>query len=345
MYIVPMRIQDIGEFQLIDRIRNLFDTEMPSGVLGIGDDCAIVPREVVDREILITSDLLVEGTHFRLETTSAEDLGYKTLAVNVSDVSAMGGRPQFAFLSLVLPPSLEWTWVESFLKGFRAMGMESGVCLLGGDTTRGQNFVVNVTLIGSGPRRLMKRRSEAQPGDIVAVTGPLGDSAGGLSLLSSGNSGGWSTSEEFLVQRHLRPRPHLQEGLWLGRQSEIHAMMDVSDGIGSDLMRLSDQSGVGFEIELECLPSSAELTALAEAKGWDINDFMINGGEDYVLLVTVDAEKFERLYEGFQSEFQRPLTPIGKVIAERGTLRFLRAGAPAGIVAHGYDHFARRSQG
>lgn len=337
-----MRIQDIGEFQLIDRIRKLFDMEMPSGVVGIGDDCAVVPREVVDREILITSDLLVEGTHFRLETTSPEDLGYKTLAVNVSDVAAMGGRPQFAFLSLVLPPNLEWDWIESFLKGFRAMGMDSGVSLLGGDTTRGQNVVMNVTLIGSGPRRLIKRRSEAKPGDIVAVTGPLGDSAGGLLLLSETARGKNSIEEGELIRRHQRPRPHMQEGLWLGRQNEIHAMMDVSDGIGSDLMRLSDQSGVGFQIHLETLPSSVELVTVATSRSWDLNDLMVNGGEDYVLLLTVDPDKFERLTDGFLAEFGRPLTAIGTATAERGELKFFRAGVPVGVLGQGFDHFGAR---
>ena len=340
-----MKLSEIGEFHFIDRLKALFRTEMPSGVVGIGDDCAVIPRELVDREMLVTSDLLVEGTHFLRDATSPFDLGYKTLAVNLSDVAAMGGRPQFAFLSLALPKDVEWEWVEGFLKGFRSIARESSVALLGGDTTKSENIFINVTVIGSGPRRQIKRRTSAELGDIVAVTGFLGDSAAGLNLIREKIDRFKDlekmelSPEELLVHRHLKPRPHIQEGLWLGRQIEVHAMMDVSDGIHSDLERLKEQSSCGFEIDLDQLPISKELASIAQKYNWSVDELATCGGEDYVLLITADPERFERLSEFFNSEFGRPLFQIGRVVGGARNIRFVRGGRDFKLSESGFDHF------
>lgn len=310
------------EFGFIDKICARF-AELPlNGFEGIGDDCAVLP--VADGDaLLFTADLLNEGVHFLRRATSARELGGKTLAVNLSDIAAMGGRPVATLLSLALPPDAGETWAEEFMEGYRALSERYGVALVGGDTTRsGQGITINVTAIGRAPLSCIKRRSAARPGDVLFTTGALGASGAGLRDLLAGRL------DTPAAVEHRNPRPQVEEGLWLGMRREVHAMMDLSDGLASDLRHILDRSGVGAEVLLERVPV---------AEGSDLQTAAC-GGEDYKLLLTADAEGAGQLADEFLKRFGSPLHPLGRITGTR-ELVWLQNGNPVPLDWHGFTHY------
>lgn len=310
------------EFGFIDKICARF-AELPlNGFEGIGDDCAVLP--VADGDaLLFTADLLNEGVHFLRRATSARELGGKALAVNLSDIAAMGGRPVATLLSLALPPDAGETWAEEFMEGYRALSERYGVALVGGDTTRsGQDITINVTAIGRAPLSCIKRRSAARPGDVLFTTGALGASGAGLRDLLAGRL------DTPAAVEHRNPRPQVEEGLWLGMRREVHAMMDLSDGLASDLRHILDRSGVGAEVLLERIPVT---------EGSDLQTAAC-GGEDYKLLLTADAEGAGRLADEFLKRFGSPLHPLGRITDTR-ELVWLQNGNPVPLDWHGFTHY------
>lgn len=310
------------EFGFIDKICARF-AELPlNGFEGIGDDCAVLP--VADGDaLLFTADLLNEGVHFLRRATSARELGGKALAVNLSDIAAMGGRPVATLLSLALPPDAGETWAEEFMEGYRALSERYGVALVGGDTTRsGQGITINVTAIGRAPLSCIKRRSAARPGDVLFTTGALGASGAGLRDLLAGRL------DTPAAVEHRNPRPQVEEGLWLGMRREVHAMMDLSDGLASDLRHILDRSGVGAEVLLERVPV---------AEGSNLQTAAC-GGEDYKLLLTADAEGAGRLADEFLKRFGSPLHPLGRITGTR-ELVWLQNGNPVPLDWHGFTHY------
>jgi len=273
-----MKLKDIGEFGLIELIRK--DVNVPFGITGIGDDCAIVPQKE-GFDTLISTDMLIEGTHFLMSDVQANQLGWKSAAVNISDIAAMGGKPCGTFLSIALPKDMDVEWVKEFMAGFTICCEQYGAPLLGGDTTSTPDrMCISVTVMGSCPKGTSRCRDMAETGDLVCVTGTLGDSAAGLKAILEG----WK--ETALRERHYIPRPRVAEGLELATLSGVHAMMDISDGIASDLRHILDASGVGAEILLSGLPLSDELRSFCEKHGLDATEFATSGGEDYELLFT-----------------------------------------------------------
>lgn len=310
------------EFGFIDKICARF-AELPlNGFEGIGDDCAVLP--VADGDaLLFTADLLNEGVHFLRRATSARELGGKALAVNLSDIAAMGGRPVATLLSLALPPDAGETWAEEFMEGYRTLSERYGVALVGGDTTRsGQGITINVTAIGRAPLSCIKRRSAARPGDVLFTTGALGASGAGLRDLLAGRL------DTPAAVEHRNPRPQVEEGLWLGMRREVHAMMDLSDGLASDLRHILDRSGVGAEVLLERVPV---------AEGSDLQTAAC-GGEDYKLLLTADAEGAGQLADEFLKRFGSPLHPLGRITGTRD-LVWLQNGNPVPLDWHGFTHY------
>ncbi len=335
-----LTINDLGEFGFIARFSRCFTRNLPGGVLGIGDDCAVLPWKG-DLKLLVTTDLLVDGVHFLSEKILPQDLGYKALAVNLSDIAAMGGRPRWAFLSIAIPPGTPISWLDGFFRGWRQLEKKTGVRLLGGDTTRSKaGFVVNVAVLGEVREKEVKLRSTARPGDVVAVTGNLGDSEGGLRLILGGTENRRRGAEErFLIRRHYRPRPHLEEGQFLASQPGVRAMMDVSDGIDSDLHRIIERSGCGVEVDLEKLPVSPALKKCCARYGWNLEEVAAAGGEDYCLLLTVAPEKFPEISDEFSLRFKRPLTSIGRVTNRKNQLVYLRHKKEVKLGKSGFDHF------
>lgn len=333
----PDGLARLGEFGFIARMARPFLRELPAGVEGIGDDCAVLPWTKRER-LLVTTDMLLENRHFIRKLASGRDLGWKSLAVNLSDIAAMGGRPKWALLSLGIPDGVGLEWLDAFYKGWREAARPFDVRLVGGDTTRSPGGIVISVVVGGTVRAgTEKLRSGAAAGDIVAVTGALGDSGGGLKVLLAGGPEG--RDEERLVRTHLRPRPQVEEGEWLAGRPGMRAMMDVSDGIDSDIRRIMERSGVGADIALDRLPVSGELRRVAGKRGFEAIETAATGGEDYCLLVTVAPEKFERTAGAFERRFGRPFPAVGTIRSKASGLRYFLDGRPAHIRARGYDHF------
>lgn len=335
-----LKLSAVGEFGFIDRLARSFNQHLPEGVTGIGDDCAVLPWRG-DQKLLVTTDLLLDRVHFLKEKIAPRDLGYKALAVNLSDLAAMGGKPLWAFLSIALPAETELAWADQFISGWKSLSDKTQVKLLGGDTTRTTGAVViNVAVLGKARRKYIKYRSGARPGDLVAVTGELGSSEGGLRLLLNKELRDiGSPDERSLLRRHFHPRPQLQEGFFLAHQPEVGAMMDVSDGLDSDLRRIMGRSGTGAEVYLEKLPVSPALKRCSQQYGWSLEEVAAAGGEDYCLLITVRPEGYSHLDRRYRQKFGRSLYPVGRITREKGKLIFLEAGQPVVLQKSGFDHF------
>lgn len=276
----PVKLGQIGEFGLIDMIRGRFCP--PADVVGIGDDCAVIPqRQGLDT--LVSTDMLIEGTHFILGRISPYCLGWKSAAVNISDIAAMGGRPTGSFLSLALPDKLDCEWASEFIRGYWALSSKYAAPLLGGDTTSSRELLcINVAVVGECESGRAVRRSAARVGDLVCVTGPLGDSAAGLRMLLQGET----DTSNALIRAHCLPEPQVDKGLLLSSMEGMGAMMDISDGIGSDLEHILKESSVGARIDVQAVPLSEQLIRQCRRWGADPLDFALSGGEDYQLLFT-----------------------------------------------------------
>ena len=224
------------EFELIARIGQLFAGVPRNGFEEPGDDCTVLGIGGGE-SLLFTADLLTEGIHFLRNTTPPYELGRKALAVNLSDVAAMGGRSVATLLSVALPPDVSDEWTEAFLRGYRDLSAEEGVMLAGGDTTSSRHDItVNVTVVGRAADHCIKRRSDARAGDAIVVAGVLGASGAGLRDLLAGNL------DTPNARIHNAPAAQTAEGLWLGERTEVHAMTDLSDGLASDLRHIAEQS-------------------------------------------------------------------------------------------------------
>ena len=284
-----------GEFDFIGDIREMFAKLPKNGFEGIGDDCAVLPMG--DEALVFTSDMLNEGIHFLTDKSSAFQIGYKSLMVNISDVAAMGAKPVATLLSLALPEELFGEWSKEFMRGYHKASKKYGVKLVGGDTTKSESGVcISVTAIGRAPLANIKRRSAAKVGDVVMVTGKLGASAAGLRDVLAGEL------KTRNAKTHLMPEAHVLEGEWLGTQECVHAMCDVSDGVASDLQHILDES-----------KKSAIVSELPIVKGATWDD-AFGGGEDYKLLFTVERRKADELSQQFESKFGRPLYKIGRIV-------------------------------
>lgn len=326
-----MKINQLGEFGLIGRIRD--KVAAAPGVIGIGDDCAIVPQS--DFVQLFTTDLLVEDIHFLRAHIPPRALGHKALAVNLSDIAAMGGTPQYTLLSLALPRDLETGWLDEFVAGFDALARNTNTYLIGGDTTRTGKITISVTLIGNVQKDIVKLRSSAKPKDIICVTGNLGDSKAGLDCILNARTENDLT--RALIDRHYWPQPHLAEGIFLAEYPAVHAMMDLSDGLAGDIKHIMAQSQCGAAIDLGKLPKSKELQDYAKTHSLSTDEFAYAGGEDYCLLVTIDPDHFHSVAQDFEKKFSRPLHEIGTMM--ENDFQLTCNGDPATLNLTGFDHF------
>lgn len=338
-----MKIRELGEFGFISQLAKQFGSLVPPGYMGIGDDCAIIPAGQ-SSDWVVTTDLLVENVHFLMNRISPRELGHKSLAVNLSDIAAMGAKPVGSFLSIGFPSHTELSVAEGIMAGYRELSVQTATPLLGGDTTSSPDgIVINVMVIGQCEKGAAKLRSTALPGDLICVTGYLGDSAGGLRVLLEKLSP--SEVNSALVTSHHNPKPHLEEGHFLSSCKGVHAMMDISDGIASDLLHMLKASQVSAEIELSSLPVSEKLREAALLNGWDCTALATSGGEDYVLLCTIDPIRYTEISEKFQHLFSTPLYSIGRIgnpVAEdsQPLLIWKEAGIPV-TVPGGFTHFAQ----
>lgn len=338
----PSRSSDPGELELIRLIRRTVERGRAERVeTGIGDDTAVLLPQPGAR-LLATTDLLVEDVHFRRAWASPFDIGWKAMAVNLSDIAGKGGRPLWALVGLALPAPADPVEVEALYEGMRQAGTPHGVSIVGGDTsTSPRAWFVNVTLLGEheGSPRL---RSGAQPGDAVAVTGTLGRSAAGLAALEAGRIRLDAVPPEALetvTVAHLRPTARVAEGRWLGATSGVHAMMDCSDGLASDLAHICRHSGVGARVALGHLPVDPAARAVAAALGADALSWATSGGEDFELLLTCDPSSVDALRDGLRRATGTALTVVGEIETLEAGVMFVDASGEPAAVAPGYEHF------
>ena len=344
-----LTVAQIGEFGLISRLARIVaqggrDPLQPeaTGSMGIGDDAALWEPRRGHREVL-TTDALIEGIHFRHSTTSWRDLGWKALAENVSDIAAMGAYPTRAFITLGLHPDAQVKDLEALYEGFNDLNLElldncgSGVAIAGGDTVSSPVTMLSITVMGELEGDGL-RRAAGNPGDLLAVTGSLGGSAGGLALLESGVAPLGSPDVVVLARLHRRPVPRVAEGLALA-EAGVKCGMDLSDGLLGDAGKLAYASGLSATIRYEQLPVPP---ALAGHFGDDAARAMaLTGGEDYELLVAGEAESLAAASILLRERGLMPLTTVGFLEAGTpGQVTVLdNAGAPIPKPRSSWDHF------
>lgn len=320
----------MDEFALIQRFFAAETPSAPDVALGIGDDCALL-RVPADRELAVTTDTLIAGCHFPLKTAPF-DIGWKSLAVNLSDLAAMGAQPRWFTLALTLP-SADDSWLDGFAAGLRALAHAHDVALVGGDTTRG-TLSITITAMGLSPAARALCRSGARSDDAICVTGTLGDAALALQRLQSGVAA-TSAEDEVLRRRLNRPQPRVEAGIAL--LGLATAGIDLSDGLAGDLGHILEASACGAELDAAALPRSPGFVELMPDAQTAL-DLQLYGGDDYELCLCLPPSAVPAAQAAL-AVLDLPLTVIGRITAERG-LR-LRCGDRLQILDRGgYNHFA-----
>lgn len=321
-----MKIKDIGELGFIEWVKNNFKADRGDIIVGIGDDTAVI-KEFDGDYLLITKDLLIEDVHFKI-SYDPYLIGRKSMAVNISDIASMSGRPHFAFLGVGFPENLSWEWIEKFMLGIKEICREYAINLIGGDTCASPKVFISITLVGRSEKVVL--RSSAKEGDLLYVTGKIGDSRAGLHILLN-NLKSDKPHYKYLIERHLNPTPRLLEGKVL--RDIASSMIDLSDGLSIDLHNLCRESNVGALIYEDKIPISEELKKFCKEIGENPFKFAIQGGEDYELLFTSSKE----LDSSFVKTFS--MTLIGKIEKKEKGIRILRKGKEEPLPRSGWEHF------
>ncbi len=308
--------------------------------MGIGDDAAVWQPARSQRSV-ITADALVDGVHFLSALMTPQAIGRRAIAANLSDLAAMGARPVLATVALgvpagdfAAPPFEREPWLLELYRGMAALCAEAGLRIAGGDIVRAPALTIAVTAVGEVSPSRLKRRDGGRPGDVLAVTGPLGRSRAGLALLTvsapDGALGAKASAEA--LQAFTMPVPRLAEGRWLSASVHVHAMMDLSDGLSTDLARLCRASRCGGRID--SVPAASVTEAVAGVLGAEAREWALHGGEDFELLVAVAPRAFAHLSNKFAKRFGRPLIPVGHLTAQEG---LHLAGVPDPLTPRGWD--------
>ncbi len=330
----------ISEDELVRAIRKVLSGEAPGVVVPVGDDAAVV--DPGGHHAVLTVDTMVEGVHFDPAVAQAQDIGHKAVAINVSDIAAMGGSPAYGVVSLGVSRDASPPWVMELYGGMREAADDYGLTLVGGDTVRADRTIVTVALLGRVAKGRAVTRAGARLGDRLVVTGELGSAAGGLQLAQAPSdrlkaSLGTDWGRE-LVGALLRPVARVGEGETLA-QAGATAMIDISDGLALDLSRLCEASGVGARVSLAAVPVAGALKSLADVVEADPLDLALHGGEDYELLAALPAEAVEPAASSLLDRFGTSLTPIGEV-TESDLVAVEADGTERPLEPRGWDHFA-----
>ena len=328
-----------SERHLIERAAQKLRARSGGGLrVGIGDDAAVMhPRGRT--EWVLTTDAFLENVHFLLRAHSAEDVGYKALARATSDLAAMGARPLYFLLSLALPLSCTAKWFDRFLEGMSRAARSFGLVLAGGDTTKSPLAAINLTVIGEVTPGQAVLRSGARPGNLICVSGTLGEAELGLRLLQRGlqKRKKWKR----LLQKHLHPEPRLALGEWLAKSGRATAMIDTSDGFSTDLAHICEASGVGAKVWANRIPKVSVPSDLRKL-GLDPLRLALDGGEDYELLFTVPRRLGQHLPRAVHGV---PITVIGEITRKKQNLLMDDSGRTKGLRAQGWDPFHKHSLG
>ena len=338
-----MDLSKLGEFGLIARFQSRLKYQSKQVVKGIGDDCAVLSLQAGNYQVL-TTDALVETVHFNLKTQTPEELGWKALAVNISDVAAMGARPQFAVISLGIPKTLPVDFLDRFYKGLNQASQKYQVALVGGDTVASpRHLFINMALLGETFKKKVFTRDGARPGDAIMVTGTLGDAAAGLKILQSKKKQ-WDipkAAQKKLTQRHLKPEPRLAMARWLAQSRyKVTSMLDISDGLTQDLGHILRASSVGAELWEAHIPLSKAILKAEKTKSFSALPLALEGGEDYELLFTLRPEDVISLKIGSITKVDQPVTQIGEITAGKG-IRLISKDGRSQLLQRpkGFNHF------
>ena len=328
----------LSEDSIIRGLKARFPARSHLVETGIGDDAAVLRGSSERKPWIVTTDMLLEGVDFRQNWITPVQLGHRALAVNLSDLAAMGAIPLFYTVALAVPRPIDLTWIDSFFRGLTSLGRKWGADLIGGDLSSSRSGIsIAITALGTPAGKRAVLRSGGKAGDLLYVTGSLGRSAAGLKLLRNGVLQGRDRTERLALRAHLTPEPRCEAGAWLGRSGLVHCMMDLSDGLSVDLPRLCNASSTGAEICAAGLPVFPE----SHAWGCDPLDAALNGGEDFELLFSVSpagATSLEKLYP----HKLPPISRIGTLTCGGGVRwRPDPEAIPRPLEARGYDHFSR----
>ena len=341
-----MQISEIGEFGLIHRIQKKWiDSGVAAPVLiGIGDDAAAT-RPTPGKALLLTTDILIEQVHFDRSFSTLFQVGYKAVSVNASDIAAMGGHPLYFLVSLGVSGAETVADIDQLYRGMRQASLPMNISLVGGNTTHSPRLFVSLTLIGEAPPKEIITRSGGDHRDLLYVTGTLGDAAAGLEILQNRDrkrdvkAGNRRPDWPSLIRRHLVPRARLQEGRLLAKKKIPSAMIDLSDGLSSDLSHLANQSGVGAELDLENIPLSYSLRRYAKIMGVDPLSYALHGGEDYELLFSVPKRNKGKM-DALINQGSIAARCIGRLVEKKSGLLVKDAdGSVRPLKSKGYDHF------
>ncbi len=312
-------IAAVGERALIDRIQARVGPPPPHVEIGIGDDAATLAGEPGSVAV-VTTDALVEGVHFRREWTAPRAIGHKALAVNLSDLAAMGAQPRASLLSLALPDDFPLADFDAFLDGFASLAASSGAALAGGNRARSPGpLIASVTAIGAARRRRVLRRCGARAGHELYMTGTIGGAAAGLARLAAGASREhMDAGMAAAVSRYEMPDARWRIGWMLGRSGTVAAAMDLSDGLAAAARDLAAASGLGVVLDAEAIPLDEAARAWGASSGQDALEFALGGGEDYELVLAVAPRLRSRFLATARRARGVPVTQIGKFVAEPG---------------------------
>ena len=343
-------VAECSERELIARIRGHLPPAPPWMLVGVGDDAAVVEPERNRVEVL-TVDALVEGIHFERAFVPPDAIGHRALAVNLSDLAAMGAAPRLALLSMALPASLPLADFDGIVAGFTALAARHRLHVAGGNLTRSPGpLMIDVTVMGTVKRRQALTRGGARPGDDIYVSGSLGSAAAGLRLLQSAAGSTQVQSSVFSAQSqsateysrlttaYLRPDPRVLLGVHLARNRAASACMDLSDGLADGVTQIADASGVGIAIDAGTLPIDPAARAFFESRGGDATIEALTGGDDYELLIAVRPRTQRRLTAAMQRG-DVVLTRIGRCTAARGVTLRGAGGASIDALPQGFTHF------
>ncbi len=337
-----MKLKDIGEFGLIEKLSRGCLIRPENIIKAIGDDAAVFLTEP-GSATLVTTDLLVERIHFLRNATKGYSLGHKSLAVNLSDIAAMGGTPKEVFISIAIPEDCPIEFIEDMYDGIKTLAAKYKVNVLGGDTTGSKtDLIINVAVTGSALKEEVLLRSNAKPGDMIACTGFPGESRAGLHLIledlipDSDSDSEWL---KHLFNAHVLPEPHIHEGRFLAKRTGVHGCIDVSDGLSSDLGHILKESNVGAKLYAQRIPISSQLQSFCQKFNFQPVEYALSGGEDYFLLCTISKGEAEEIAEDFMKKFNQSLHIIGEITDSGNLILVEFDGKEKEIYSTGWDHF------
>ena len=337
-----MKFNEIGEFGFIESIKKQCSTSSKNVIKGIGDDCAVF-RANSNRVFLFTTDMLVEDVHFLMDKITPYQLGWKSVAVNLSDIAAMGGIPLHVLISIGIPVKTDVELIKDLYRGMNDICSHYNVNILGGDTVASKDkLIINISLLGDGEEHSVLYRHGAGPGDKVCLTGNVGDSAAGLNILQNKISFSY-TDKDYFIKAHNEPWPLVETGRIIATSQLAGAMIDLSDGLLSDLGHICEESKVGASIFEEQIPLSRELRLLSSRENFNPLELALSGGEDYVLLFTAPEKNIHAIEQLSREKDISPIVMIGEITNEEGIRLTDSYGKSTFVRPKGFDHFSELS--